>query len=327
MRTNRRAFSLLELIISISLVGLLLSLFVPAVQAVRESARAIHCMNNMRQIATAMSNFESTKRRYPSGGWGYGWVGFPDMDSDQPGSWGYAILPYLEQNSLFEIGRYHSAASVRDTGLRARISSNVPIFNCPSRRSGVFAVNNACIPCLRPVGVVTALKMVARSDYAVNIGSGTVDRETINFWPLDFYGPSDDREGVLFSIQNRWPAPPPDWSGISYLRRSIKSAEIIDGLSNTILTGEKYLNSLHYKDGLDWGDSESLFSGFNNDNHRSTNSRWPLLNDTPGLSSIGSFGSPHTSCTFALCDCSVRSISFEIDTTVYHSLGSRSDNK
>src|SRR5213593_486082 len=91
---KKRGFTLVELLVVIAIIGILVALLLPAVQAAREAARRTQCMNHLKQLATACMNHHDTYKYFPSGGWGYHWVGDPDRGSgaEQPGSWMYNIL-------------------------------------------------------------------------------------------------------------------------------------------------------------------------------------------------------------------------------------------
>src|SRR5579863_4475370 len=106
MSSIRRGFTLVELLVVITIIGILIALLLPAVQAARESARRIQCENNLKQLSLGMLDFESENKRFPSGGWGYCWVGDPDRGlspPNQPGGWQFQILPYIEQKNLFSL--------------------------------------------------------------------------------------------------------------------------------------------------------------------------------------------------------------------------------
>src|SRR5579883_1172586 len=96
---QRRGFTLIELLVVIAIIGILIALLLPAVQKVREAANSINCKNNLKQIALACLNYESTNGTFPAGSV-YKQVG---------GTWNYydtwtvTILPYLEQQTVFNL--------------------------------------------------------------------------------------------------------------------------------------------------------------------------------------------------------------------------------
>ena len=69
---KKKGFTLIELLVVITMIGILVSLLLPAVQAAREAARRSQCQNNMKQIGLAMLNFESAHKKLPTGGEGNG---------------------------------------------------------------------------------------------------------------------------------------------------------------------------------------------------------------------------------------------------------------
>src|SRR5688572_24210543 len=105
-QTGRHGLSLVELIVIIGIIGVLVGLAIPAVQAARESARNAACKNHLRQIGLALGSHEAALGQFPSGGWGFRWVGDPDRGSGgrQPGGWAFALLPYLEATNVHAIG-------------------------------------------------------------------------------------------------------------------------------------------------------------------------------------------------------------------------------
>lgn len=104
-------FSLVELLVVIAIVGILISLLLPAVQAARESARRIQCANNLKQLATAVLSYESALHILPPSGIveskekKLGKKKYPvfDQRSGKMMSWVVVLLPYFEQNTLFDL--------------------------------------------------------------------------------------------------------------------------------------------------------------------------------------------------------------------------------
>lgn len=330
-RKLRLGFTLVELLVSLAIIGLMVGLLIPAVQAIRESARRSQCRSNLRDLGLAAQNFVTTYRQLPTGGWGYQWQGFADVGTlqKQPGSWTYSLLPFLEQGSLYSLGRYRDPVAQRDQDLRERLLTPVPEYNCPSRRLGrPFQFAADCPSCAVPIGVSGPLTGTVRGDYASNAGDGKPNPQKLDSWPLDFWGPAGMDEAIQLRRSGRWPTPPSDWSGISWLGQGVRMAAISDGTSHTILYGEKYVPQDEYESGTDWGDNEPLYGGFNNDNHRSTNPFWRLRRDQEGVMSIGSFGSAHPSAThFVMVDGSVQSLGYTVDRRIYRYLGNRHDGQ
>ena len=103
-------FTLVELLVVITIIGILIALLLPAVQAAREAARQTQCQNNLKQLALGCLNHESITKRLPTDGWGFAWTGDADRGNDwrQPGGWIYNILPYIEQQPLHDLGTRHA---------------------------------------------------------------------------------------------------------------------------------------------------------------------------------------------------------------------------
>ena len=122
------------------------SLLLPAIQAAREAARRTQCKNNLKQIGLAAQNHLNTQKFFPTGGWGYHWVGDPDhgYGMSQPGGWGFTLLPYIEEKTIYNMGRGLTAAA-KMTALGQMMATPAPFFCCPSRRGGVVGQNNDSI--------------------------------------------------------------------------------------------------------------------------------------------------------------------------------------
>ena len=136
-------FTLIELLVVISIIAVLIALLLPAVQAAREAARRSQCVNNLKQLGLAMSNYESTIQSYPLSV-NTGCVG-SSCTGGLAGAWGSwspqaLMLPYLEQTAIYQATNFsfvntgsadfstYGNTAINSTAVRTRIAS----FNCPS---------------------------------------------------------------------------------------------------------------------------------------------------------------------------------------------------
>ena len=154
----------------ITIIGILIALLLPAVQAARESARQMQCKNNLKQLALGCLNHESLTKRFPTGGWGFGWTGDADRGTDwrQPGGWIYNVLPFIEQAALHDLGVGAADRPEKRRQLPANVHP-VGVLYCPTRRKALaypWTGGAGGAPILN-AGQMAA---VGRSDYAANGG-------------------------------------------------------------------------------------------------------------------------------------------------------------
>lgn len=132
-RGERAGLSLIELLVVISIVGLLLTLVLPAVQVARESNRRMNCANNLRQVGAAMLHFEQANSRLPSGGEGTDYSVTPPATVFELQSTFTRVVTYLEESYLsaqINPAFAYNDAAWPDNPLAAK--TVVPNFLCPS---------------------------------------------------------------------------------------------------------------------------------------------------------------------------------------------------
>jgi len=303
-----RGFTLVELLVVIAIIGILVALLLPAVQAAREAGRRSQCQNHLKQLSLACMNFESAQTALPSGGWGWHWMGDPDQGygKNQPGSWIYSILPYLEESGVRAIAAGLPAAQKR---IELTKLSETPIatMNCPTRRRSLaypyYYVDN-----YRNINLP---KLAVRGDY----GACMSGRKS----PEDGLSEPYTIAAGMTTFPWRWDT---YFDGVVHQHSQVELRQISDGCSKTYLIGEKFLESDHYEDGIPSYDDQSYYIGFDRDTNLSSYN--PPLRDAPVGDVPFRFGSAHTTMfNVVYCDGSVHSISYDIDSNIHQSLGSR----
>ncbi len=205
---DRRGFTLIELLVVIAIIATLVAILLPAVQQAREAARRSSCQNNLKQIGLAMHNYHDTYFSLPPA-----YVRQNPATTTPPkGHWQWTafILPNIEQSGLYDamtVGNQLFGASAVAQNLA--MQKTIAMFRCPSESAP--DLNDS-----RPIADANAVNFQlpisnygvnARSSYAGNAGSGS--------------NPAGDTRGVFWR------------DGASPFR------SVTDGLSNTILAGEK----------------------------------------------------------------------------------------
>ncbi|MGD9632796.1 MAG: DUF1559 domain-containing protein [Pirellulales bacterium] len=332
----RWAFVLVDLLAAVSLVGLLLMLLLPAIQAAREATRNSQCKHHLRELAFGCLKHENAHRTFPYSGWSFAWMGDPDqgIGPQQPGSWGYTIGRFLDVKADFNLGA-GLQFDEKKRALAKQMSIVVPVFHCPSRRPAVALPSRSAAgtPCDNGILPKNAFlpEKVAKSDYAINGGNGSgwdggaggsggVPSEDCLISNELSDGPSyPNCNWHIYSPSQYWQR----FNGVSGWRIGAHVSQISDGVSKTVLVGEKFMQPLFYENSCpspgnqpskgNAGDNGSMYMGWDIDIAR-TGSLLRDYNANPPNSIVSNqFGSAHPhAANFAFCDGSVRAIRYEV---------------
>lgn len=187
-RPRRRGFTLVELLVSIAIIGVLIAILLPAVQYAREAARLTSCRNRLRQIGLAFHEYEGQRRVYPSSSTTFieNGVWSPSPESFHLHSWASLILPHLEQSNLQS--RINYQVSALAAANRQAASTIVPVYRCPSyvgpdysrepryvKLSPTFAIRNYVA-----LGATTIDKLWQEPDGAIYWQSETRPRDLVD---------------------------------------------------------------------------------------------------------------------------------------------------
>lgn len=287
----RLAFTIIELLVVVAIVATVVGMLLPAVQKVREAASRVRCGNHLKQIGVAVQTFHDATGQFPKGGgwawarWGYIPGSTPASGpNDQPLGWHYQILPHIEQSAV---------AGITDQEVLRRTA--IPVYGCPSRR---------------PVAPCAAMGGRVLADYA-SATPGNFVGDQNRFWQGSPY----------------YPAPNTWYDGVIGRARAapakVTAAMVTDGLSNTMVIGDKWVDARKYQTG-DWHDDVGWSDGWDPDVVRFTISA--PVSDRNQSGGGYEFGSAHPSGINAVfADGSVHTISYGISAEMFNRLGHRAD--
>jgi prepilin-type N-terminal cleavage/methylation domain-containing protein len=249
----RRAFTLVELLCVIAIIGILIALLIPAIQAARETARRTECANHLKQIGLAHLHYEGLNKRFANDAGRLGGNETLDAWNTSRLRWPGAILCYIDEGPLLQRWavklrenpyRFRDFSSPETKEFFAAIAAAPPaVFYCPTRRApAAYPVTRVNVPSdvFQPV-----------MDYAINGGSdGVLPPKNAGITNQVWNGPFESRYAV------------------------VRRRDILDGLSKTYLVGEKLVYSSRYTNGEDEGDRYSIFTV---DECVQTVARWAVM--------------------------------------------------
>jgi len=320
---GRDGFTLIELLVVIAIIAVLISLLIPAIQKVREAAGRMQCANNLKQIGLAMHSYHDNFKFLPYGGWEDAQFG---RDAH---SWAVLILPYIEQDPLYQkfttvprnrsydtntinninfLGESGNSFATSGTGGMADVDAiQVPLYYCPTRRAP------------STISVKVGNNGGACGDYGVNLGSDIGVMPPVSS-AAKGNGPflaAAMLNGALVTGNS------PPTGAASTGARGLSFSNIIDGLSTTLLLGEKQVDPANF------GQVDAdvfIYEGFYPRSYGRCAGPAAPLAISPEEPSLNQFGSAHPGvCNFVFADGSVRTLSTETSGTVLAALAGRDD--
>jgi prepilin-type N-terminal cleavage/methylation domain-containing protein len=244
MTKRKNGFTLVELLVVFSIIGVLVSLLLPAVQAARESARRMQCSNNLKQLGLASLNFESGYKAFPRAG-----EHIVTFEGDQYKTQDYynslaLMLPFLEQNNTYNSidfdYRYNEGPNIisKENGVAA--GAIVPTFLCPTNGLRPEPTDNESYAC----SDYAALPYVGINNAAAEVTGMVPGRYnavlTAKQYPARFYqrySATDDTVSPTKTVQLR----PSDWLKANNFNMTEGGAKVggcTDGLSNSVMIFE-----------------------------------------------------------------------------------------
>ncbi|MCA9200763.1 MAG: DUF1559 domain-containing protein, partial [Planctomycetales bacterium] len=290
----RSGFTVVEMLIVIAIIGLLISLVLPAVQAAREAARRTTCSNQIRNVALAVIQFHDAHGHYPRSRFKV-----PDDVGPDSKAWSWIaqVLPFLEEQALYD----EAGVGVRSLQNNPAVAKTIPILICPSdARTGSTSRLGSGHFNDQVMGV---------TNYKANMGANWGADETLpirnigTVWPNpSIFGDYDGQargDGVMWRDDQKF---------------RMKAAKIRDGLSKTFLVGED-LPELNTWNSWSYGNHSFGTCAIPPNFRPGSASWWP---------DSQSFRSDHAGLVgFAYADGSVQFISDDIDIRVYRDKATR----
>jgi prepilin-type N-terminal cleavage/methylation domain-containing protein/prepilin-type processing-associated H-X9-DG protein len=239
-RLTRKAFTLIELLVVIAIIGVLIGLLLPAVQKVREAAARAQCVNNLKQIGIALHNYHDTYSKFPPG-YIDGQTNpndTPDLDMGPGWGWAALLLPFVEQQNLFNQINFSQGITNGNNATIAQMP--LKIYQCPSDgyQQPVILYDSTFT---NPIATVAHGNYVAACGWEecfMNAGGNPqptyLNNDDPNDSPITAGDPTDGILGMGVSCTFGAAG-----VGLFYRNSTNRIANVTDGLSNTVIVGER----------------------------------------------------------------------------------------
>lgn len=213
-------FTLVELLVVIAIIGILIALLLPAVQAAREAARRSQCGNQEKQMALGIHNYISAKKTLPPGGTTNG----PCCATISYMSWTIAILPMIEESALAQ--QYNNKLQNEHPANQPVVQAAVQTYFCPDDEGA----NQLGVPASGPA---SGMNLSYRTGSYRGV-TGRSDNPNGDYW---WGAQNPGQSGSAFPLPAAYRGPLHTIGNIPY--GIVKPAHIIDGMSKTLLIGER----------------------------------------------------------------------------------------
>ncbi|MEM6690460.1 MAG: DUF1559 domain-containing protein [Planctomycetota bacterium] len=329
-RHFQQGFTLIELIVSIAVVGILIGLMLPAVSEARQTARRMQCSSHLRQIGIGLHSYHNVHSSFPAGHLAH-------LERGRDGKswgWGALLLPYIEKQALsqrLDTSRRSFDAIASDLANAHLIQTSIGIYRCPSDPGDDLS---------------HAYRSIIVSGPAASSGSSSLTQEDSHrahiFTPPNGGGaPMAIRvakSNYVGSFGNKWKTQRYSWdsedfegNGLFGRNSSVRFSDVFDGSSFTLAIGERSIRNYAavWAGGNSW-----LGCGFG-DNQMVIGTAFYPINDPPVSTNIDCNGRGsanfssyhHGGANFLFADGSVHFIRQELDEVVFRNLSQRDDGK